>query len=407
MDLRSSHLLDNAVQEPAPAPRSAGPARPSAAAARRVVVKLGTRVVVDDDGTLAQARLASLVSTIAALRRTKREVTLVSSGAVGVGRALLGVERLTKDPALRQACAAAGQTRLMELFQRCFGGLDLLCGQVLVNQGDFDDRVRALRLRGTLSALLERGVVPIVNENDAVACEPLRAVAGVDHPVFADNDRLAALIAGVLNADLLVLLTDVDGLFDQDPRVTPSARVLTEVERPEQLPAIDRRPGSSIGRGGMASKVEAAWIARTGGCQTVIANGRASGALSHVLAGEAVGTWFPSDRFLPARHRWIAFAAVSRGTLHLDAGAIAALRDHGASLLAAGVIKVEGDFAAGDVVELRGVDGTRVGRARSSLDAPTTRCRCQLRRAVGRRNRALIRRDQIVLEQESDSLGET
>lgn len=371
-------------------------ARPEVANARRLVVKLGTRVLVDDDGTLARVRLSTLVSTVAALGHAGREVTLVSSGAVGIGQVLLGLDRPSKDPSLRQACAAAGQTRLMDLFQRCFASNDRLCGQVLVNQGDFDDRARALRLRGALDALLARGVVPVVNENDAVACETLRATDGLDHPVFADNDRLAALVAGVLSADLLVLLTDVDGLFERDPRVDPAARVLERVDHDDALPVIDARPGSAIGRGGMASKVEAASIARLGGCPTVIANGRNASALSHVVAGNAVGTWFPAEARLPARHRWIAFATVVRGALHLDAGAVTALRERGASLLAAGVTRVEGTFAAGDVVALRGPDGAIVGRARSNLDAAATHRRCRPRQ--GGRDQALIRRHDLVLE---------
>lgn len=365
------------------------------------MIKLGTRVLADADGRPARARLDSLVATAAALAAGGRRVVLVSSGAVGLGRGALGLDASPGAAALRQACAAVGQARLAELYRRSFDRHGAMCGQILVDQGAFDDRPRALELRAALEALLDRGVVPIVNQNDAVAGERLRAVAGSARVIFADNDRLAALVAGVLGADLLALLTDVPGIFDRDPKRHPDARMLASVDDFGALPAFAPESSAGDGRGGMASKVEAARIASQCGCQAVIASGRAPGALSHLVAGERVGTWIPARGTLAARHRWIAFATATRGTLHLDRGAVEALRERGASLLAAGVERVEGRFRGGDVVELRAADGTLVGRALSRLSAAAVRRRCGARTPLERRPaNALIRRDRIVLLRE-------
>lgn len=372
--------------------------RPAVADARRIVIKLGTRVLTHDDGRLALACLFSVVEAAAALRRAGREVLLVSSGAVGLGR---GALKLPEGPLAleeRQACAAVGQTRLMGLYEEGFTRLGLIAAQVLLTQGDFDDRLRYLNLRTTLTRLLEHGVVPVINENDAVSTEELVLVPGETRPVFGDNDRLSALVATKLGADLLVLLTDVEGVFDRDPRQHPDARLLSRVARSEEV--LDGAGGAGVaGRGGMRSKVEAADVAARSGCHAVVASGRASGALARALGGEEVGTWFPAREGLPARRRWIAFAAAVRGTLHLDAGAVTALKDRGASLLARGVQRVEGEFREGDVVELRGPDGALLGRGMVYCGAEAARRWADGEAPGGVRNRdALVGRDHLVLE---------
>jgi glutamate 5-kinase len=374
------------------------PARPEVAAARRVVLKLGTRVLTHADGSLALTRLFAVVEAAAGLRRVGREVLLVSSGAVGLGRDALGLGRVPDELSERQACAAVGQTRLMGLYDSGFSRLGLVCGQVLLSQGDFDDRLRYLNLRGTLTTLLRRGVVPVINENDAVSTDELAFVEGERRRIFGDNDRLSALVAVKLDAELLVLLTDVPGVYDRDPPDHEDARLLTRVDDPDSLGPVPASPGSAVSRGGMRSKIEAVTVAARGGCQAVIATGMDATALPRVLAGGEVGTWFPARGGLDARRRWIAFAVAPRGTLQLDDGAVEAVRRRGASLLAAGVARVEGEFKRGDVVELRGPGGELVGRGIVHCDAAGARAWCGGQPPAGVRNHhALVHRDHMTL----------
>lgn len=379
--------------------RDGAPARlrPQVAAARRVVVKLGTRVLVGDDGSLARQRIAALVATVAGLRQPGREVILVSSGAVGAGRGSLRFERAPSRPELRGTCAAVGQGMLMAFYQQTFHGFGVPCGQLLVGQQDLEQRPRALALRRTLAAMLERGVVPVLNENDAVETA---ALEGRERS-FADNDRLAALLAAVLGADLLVLLTDVPGLYESDPRKSPGARLLPQVDPDDALTTVAAGAGSAAGRGGMRSKVEAALLARRAGCQVVIADGGRPAALSQLLAGEELGTWFPAGARPSALRRWVGCVARARGALHLDAGAVSALRHRRASLLAAGVVRIEGAFERGDVVELRGPDGALVARGLAAVgvvDAIGAVDREAREGQPAGRSRTLVRRELLVLE---------
>lgn len=379
-------------------PEPAAPARPEVAQARRVVLKVGTRVLTHDTGRLALSRLFAVVEAAVALRDAGREALIVTSGAVGLGKDALGLAESPVDTAERQACAAVGQTRLMGLYHEGFARLGHVCGQVLLSQTDFDDRLRYLNLRTTLLTLLRRGVVPVINENDAVATDELALVDDDPRPVFGDNDRLSALVATKLGADLLVLLTDVDGVYDRDPRGDPGARLLPRVDDLEAALAGAGGARSAASRGGMRSKVEAAAICVRSSCHAVIASGRLPGVAQRVLAGEEVGTWFPAGPGLPARQRWIAFATAVRGTLVLDAGAVAAVRDRGASLLAAGLTRVEGEFRPGDVVALAGPDGAAVGRGLARVDAETARRWARGERPSGARNRhAVVDRDDLVL----------
>jgi glutamate 5-kinase len=361
-----------------------------------MVVKIGTRVLCDREGRPDRERLSRLVATAAGLRGAGREVVLVSSGAVGVGRSLLGRARV---PAAgpREACAAVGQSLLISLYHRAFAHHGLTCGQVLLGQRDLYDRGRVVRLMRTLDLLLRDGVIPVLNENDATGAE--ESGPAVDRPdsVFSDNDRLAALVAGGLGADLLVFLTDVEGLYDRPPGAGQEATLLGRIQHPRELPPLGAARRGSLGRGGMRSKVEAALIASRGGCGVVIASGSEPGAFSRLLAGESVGTWFPAAGRLAARERWIAFAAAPRGALHLDAGAERALATGTASLLAAGVTGLEGSFLAGDVVELRGCGGRLVGRALSKLGAEAT-CAHLESPPGGGRSVTLVRHADIVLE---------
>ena len=392
----------NGSEHPPAKVRRAPADRPEIAAAQRVVIKVGTRVLTGDDGGLALSRLFALVETAARLRRRGREVLIVSSGAVGLGRDALGLATSPLELAERQACAAVGQCRLMALYDAGFARLGLVCAQVLLTQSDFDDRARYLALRDTLTALLRHGVVPVINENDTVSTEELAFVGAAhgERPVFGDNDRLAALVATKLGAELLLLATDVEGLYDRDPR-EPGARLVERLDDPATLDgALPGAASGGSGRGGIRSKVESAWIAARSGCHAVIASGRRPGALDAVLDGATVGTWFPAHAgALPARHRWLAFATAPRGVLHLDAGAVAALRERGASLLARGVTRVDGEFERGEAVDLVGPDRRRVGRGIVYCDAAAARAWSAGQAPDGVRNHhALIHRDHLVLE---------
>lgn len=373
------------------------PPRAGVASARRVVLKLGTRVLTHDDGALAFSRLVSVAETCATLRREGKEVLIVSSGAIGLGREALDMPSTPAEVDERQACAAVGQTRLMVLYQEAFSRLGLVSGQLLLTEPDFDDRDRYLNLRAALQALLRHRVVPVINENDAISTQELALTTG-PRPVFGDNDRLSALVATKLDADLLVLFTDVGGLYDRDPRGDPEATLIPRVDHPDELGELPPPPAEGAGRGGMRSKVEAAMVASRGGCHVVITSGREPERWPSVFRGEETGTWFPARSRPHARQRWIAFAAAPRGVLFLDAGAVNALTHRHASLLAAGVTSVEGHFRAGDVVELR-EGGRRLGRGIIAWDASTVRAWCAGSPPEGVRNaHALIRRDDIVLE---------
>jgi len=362
---------------------------------------VGTRVLTNDDGSLAIERLQSLVEAAASAVHQGREIFIISSGAVGLGREALQMTAEPSDLTERQACAAVGQSRLMALYQHSFEGQGLLCAQVLLTEADFDDRLRYLHLRGTLAALLRAGCVPIINENDVVSGEELAYVEGSSRPVFSDNDRLAALVASKLDADLLILLTDVNGIYEKDPTLHPTAALLSRVDvgDEEKVSALAGGAGPA-GRGGMRSKVRAAAIAARSGAHAIIASGRDPSALSTLLAGGDVGSWFPARSGLPARQRWIAFAAAARGSLLLDEGAVVALRERGASLLAVGVAKVSGEFLAGDVVELKAPGGDVIGRGMVHCSAEQTRLWCAGKRPEGVRNHhALVHRDLLVLHE--------
>ena len=375
----------------------------SIAGARSVVLKVGTRVLTDDDGVPQPARLDAIAGIVARLHGEGRTVLLVSSGAIGLGAQALGMARVPREPEVRQACAAVGQGRLMAAWGEALGTRGLLGAQLLLTEADFDSRERYLNLRRALQALLELRVVPVINENDAVSIAELALVLPRSpRPVFGDNDRLSALVASKLGADLLVLLTDVEGVFEADPRTHPGARLVSTLTPEALRDGALVQAGDSVsggGRGGMRSKVEAAAVASRAGCHVVITSGRNPGSLEAALAGADVGTWVPASRRPPARARWIALAAASRGTLWLDDGAVMALRERHASLVVAGVTQIDGAFRAGDVVELRAPDGRLVARACSEWDASTVRAWRNGSPPSGLRNaHALIRRDHLVME---------
>jgi glutamate 5-kinase len=335
--------------------------RPVLADFRRIVVKVGSSLLVDTAaGRVKETWLASLAADISGLHAQKRDLLVVSSGAIALGRAVLKLPRGSLKLEDSQAAAAVGQIALARTWAEALGRHEIAAGQVLVTLGDTEERRRYLNARNTIAKLLEWRSVPVINENDTVATNEIR---------YGDNDRLAARVATMTSADLLVLLSDVDGLYDTPPGADAKARLIPLVERiTPEIEAMAGTSGSELSRGGMVTKIEAGKIATTAGTHMVIASGR----IDHPLQAIADGgrcTWFltPANP-VTARKKWIAGSLEPKGTLTIDAGAVAALR-RGNSLLPVGVIKVEGAFARGDAVIVRGPDGAEIGRGLVAYDA--------------------------------------
>lgn len=310
-----------------------------------MVVKVGTSTLTHPTGRFNLARMEGLVRQLADLANEGREVVLVTSGAIGAGMARLGMKERPRTIPEKQAVAAVGQGLLMQMYEKLFGEYDRVVGQVLLTREDLTDRRRHLNARHTLMSLWRMGAIPIVNENDTVAIDEIK---------FGDNDTLAALVASLVAADLLIILSDVDGVYDKNPKEHPDATLLTVVESiSEGLERAAGGPGSMWGSGGMWTKIQAAKVATGVGAAVVIANGSRPGVIHAVLAGEEVGTLFvPKRERMTGRKRWIAFHRQPAGRLLIDAGASKAIVEGGRSLLPIGVVGVEGDFDVGDVVQI-------------------------------------------------------
>ena len=322
--------------------------------ARRVVVKLGTYVLTREDGTIATERFGQLVSQCASLVNDNgKQVVVVSSGAVGLGRSALGIEK--PDLTDKQACAAVGQSLLMMEYQRRFAGHGLTTGQLLVTAEDFTARSRYLSLRETFERLLSYGVVPVVNENDPVSTMELKEDARTHS--FGDNDLLSALVASKLGADLLLILTNVDGVYNRDPQRDPDAKVISELSDFNILEKLDLRGQSAYGRGGVTSKVEAARLASLGGVNTLIGSGLKPNAIL-----DCTGTLVSARIKLKDRKRWIGLSSGFGGVVEVNRGAAEALLRQNASLLPSGVIRVRGSFDANEVVSIETDEGREIGR---------------------------------------------
>ncbi len=331
--------------------------------ARRVVVKLGTTVLTEDDGRVALGRLQSFVESIVELWNSGREALLVSSGAIGLGATRLGVQGELRSLIVKQACAAVGQGRLMSLYADAFERRGVVAAQLLVTAGDLSNRERYLNLRSTIGKLLELNVVPVINENDTVSTEELRPIPGSGPRTvnFGDNDKLSALVAAKVEADLLLLLTDVDALYTGDPRLTPTVHPIAVVD--EVTPAIEQLAGgANAGRGGMRTKLEAARIATHSGCAVIVANGKVPDVIERIFRGEPLGTLFLPRRGLSGKRRWIAFATTVSAALVVRDGARRALEQRKASLLPVGVAEVRGSFERGDVVSILDESGIEFAR---------------------------------------------
>lgn len=365
-------------------------------AAGRIVVKVGSALLVRKDGIIASSWLASLAADLAALKARGADVIVVTSGAIAIGRQRLGLSgRLRIEE--KQAAAAAGQARLIEAWQEAFAPNGLVAAQLLLTLDDTENRRRYLNARATLGALLSVGAVPVINENDTVATSEIR---------YGDNDRLSAHAAQMAGADMLILLSDIDGLYTADPRRDQNARHVAFVEdvTPEiEAMAGGANAGAGVGSGGMATKVAAAKIATGSGCAVVIARGEMDHPVAAILSGAPVTVFAPHSTPDRARRSWISGRLKPAGVIAIDAGAENALKK-GASLLPAGVTGVEGDFRRGDAVSIVSAEGRTLGRGLIAYDAP------EARKLVGKRSEeieqilgyrgpaALIHRDDLAID---------
>ncbi len=358
----------------------------------RIVVKVGTSSLTDDTGRVDSATVEALATEIAKVRTMGHQVLLVSSGAIAAGLPALGWDegQRPRDARTLQAVSAVGQAHLLGEWNRAFEGHGLVSGQVLLAPLDFGHRGQYLQARSTLERLIDMGVVPVVNENDAIADDEIR---------YGDNDRIAALVAQLVGAELLVLLTDTPGLMDADPRLTADAALVEEVaEIDRELERVGSGAGTARGSGGMSSKLAAAKMASWSGVRCLIANAARADVLTEAVNGErGVGTWVPAhDRRLGARKLWIAFAMPAAGRLVVDDGAVSALTAKGRSLLPAGVVEVLGEFDENDAVEVLDQRGEVVakGLVRVGSDA----ARAASGRHSGELGAAeLIHRDDLVV----------
>jgi glutamate 5-kinase len=364
-----------------------------------IVVKIGTSSLTQPDtGFLALATIAQLVETLSQLRQAGHQVVLVSSGAIGVGCARLGITERPRTIAMKQAVAAVGQGRLMRVYDDLFTELRQPIAQVLLTRSDLVQRSRYVNAYRTFRQLLKLGIVPIVNENDTLAIEELK---------FGDNDTLSAMVASLVEADWLFLLTDVDRLYSADPRSNPDAQPISVVSQIDQLAALNVEVGdrgTGWGTGGMITKIAAARIATTAGIRTVITEGRSPQNISKILEGAPLGTQFePQPRPVNARKRWIAHGLLPAGRLYLDPGAVKAVQQSGKSLLAAGITEIEGEFQNQDAVQICTAAGQEIARGivnYSSVD---------LQKILGRRSdeipkilgyageETIVHRDNLVL----------
>lgn len=347
----------------------------------RVVLKLGTGVLTDDRKQPDLAQMAQLVAQIAAHCQAGKEIVLVTSGAVGAGMGVLGYEKRPSDLAELQACAAVGQSRLMATYEKLFAQSHLQVAQVLLTHDDLEHHERHLNARNTLVSLLGHRVVPIINENDAVSFTELK---------FGDNDKLSALVACLLPADLLIIFTTVDGVIENFGK--ENAKILATIEQVDQtIERLASGTTSATAVGGMTSKIQAAKIVIRAGIPLVIASGKKPDVLARILGGEEEGTIFiPQPNRLKGRKRWIAFFHHPKGSLFVDDGAKKALREAGKSLLPPGIAKCDGDFSAGEIVRLCDLNGTEFARGICDFDSGTIKNR-ELPRAE------VVHRDNLVI----------
>lgn len=362
----------------------------------RMVIKVGSNTLTKEDQSFDTDFISAMAAQIARLRKDGIEVLIVSSGAVAAGRSALGLEDRPRTIPQKQAAAAVGQSRLMRAYEEAFAGHGLNVAQLLLTRGDLADRTRYLNARATLETLLEFGVVPVINENDSIV---------VDEIKFGDNDNLSALVTGLIDANLLMILTDIDGLYNADPRKEPQAKLIPLVRHiTRELELAAGGSGSAVGTGGMATKLAAAKKAGKSGAATLIVNGRAPEIILKGARGEEAGTLILASReSLTSRKQWIAFTLRPKGRVTVDAGAATVLRRDGRSLLPSGITAVEGDFERGSCVRICDPDGVEFARGIADYSSSETGlllgCNSsQIEEVLGYRyGDEIIHRDNLVL----------
>ncbi len=337
--------------------KSSGKTKKAGLPYRRIVVKLGTGLLTGGGSHLDEAIMSSLVAQVARLHALEVELILVSSGAIASGRHKLGLARPIKGIPFKQVLAAVGQSGLMNTYERLFGRYNITVAQALLTKADIADRTGYLNARNTLLALMELGVVCVVNENDVVSIDEIKEAK------FGDNDNLSAMVANLVDADMLMMLTDIGGLFTADPHIDPAARLIPAVKKIDSgIKRLGAAPTSNVGTGGMITKIEAAEKATDAGVRVVIASGREPDIIFRLASGEPVGTHFlPTSSKIESRKRWMISGLCTRGKLVVDAGAARALKEQNRSLLAAGILKAEGRFGRGDIVAIYDEAGTQLG----------------------------------------------
>ncbi len=365
--------------------------------AKRLVVKIGSGLVRSPEGVLREETVRQYAKQLATLRKQGAEVILVSSGAIALGLPVLQQQRMPRTIALQQAAAAIGQSHLIWNYERLFGMFDQQVAQILLTHADLRNRGRYLNARNTLQTLLAYGIIPIINENDTVSVDEIR---------FGDNDSLSAMVCNLVDADTLVILTDIDGLYTADPRLDPDATLIPVVEKlNSRIEALAGRTTHHTGRGGMHSKIQAAKIAGASGIHTYIANGLKSDIILQVLSGEALCTHIhPSAKAkLSSRKRWIGYALKAKGTIVVDDGAKRALTVKGKSLLPSGITEVSGTFRFGDAVDCMDASATRfaqglVNYSSKELQAIIGQHTSRIEKTLGEKTyNEVIHRDNLVL----------
>jgi glutamate 5-kinase len=364
--------------------------------AKRVVVKVGSSTLTYSNGRLNLTRIELLVRQLVDLHNRGLQVILVTSGAIGAGMGKLGYESRPKTIPEKQAAAAVGQGILLHMYEKIFGEYGLTVAQILLTRDDMTERSRFLNARNAFSELLNRGVIPIINENDAVV---------VDEIKFGDNDTLSALVASLVEADLLLLLSDIDGLYNDNPKTNPDARIINWVDEiNSEIENVAGGAGSKFGTGGMITKINAAKIALASGIAMVIANGSTPGVIVDVFDGKESGTWFkPSAKPMHARKRWIAFGTEIKGKIIIDDGAAEALIKGGKSLLPSGIVSVEGYFGEGQVVSIVSKNKQEIARGMVNYGSDQIECvkglkSCEIEHKPGFKDYdEVIHRDNMVI----------
>ena len=352
---------------------------------KRIVIKLGTNVLRNEKGDVALSRIYSYIESMAKLVKSGKEVVLVTSGAVGLGKKKLGLTN-TDGVALKQACAAIGQGKLMSLYEDGFDAYDIVAGQILLTEDDFSQRKKYLSLRTTLNRLLEMNAVPIINQNDTVTVIELDDTLEPIQMCFSDNDKLSALVASELDADLLLILSDVDGLYDSNPKTNPDAQIIREVKGVSKEIMALGTDASEGGRGGMRTKLEAARLVTRFGGKVLIANGKIPYVIDEIFDYKEIGTTFvPDDEYLPEKKRWIGYATNIVGKLIVNNGAKDAILNKDSSLLPIGVISVVNDFKRGEVVSIR--DENDVEFARGVANYNSDDCK----RIIGNHSKEILK----------------